>query len=135
MSRTPTLSRAVPSAAFRARKLRYNRWHFFQIVFVFTYAGVVLDILTTSIGVQKAGSVSAYEQNPLGSLLIGNLGWIGLFGLMTLFMLIAHFSLRHAYQRVGLGWLRFVNGLMLFVGGLRWFAVITSLMYVLQPIH
>ncbi len=123
----------VPPSTIATAKLRESRWRFFQIVFVFTYLGIVFDIITTAMGVSKAGSLNAYEQNPLGGGLISRLGWVGLFALMTALMLITHTSLRVAYKRVRPGWLRLVNGLMLFIGAMRWFAVVTAIMYLLQP--
>jgi uncharacterized protein YqgC (DUF456 family) len=67
---------AILSPEFRDAKLRSHRWRFFQIVFVFTYLGIILDVVTTAIGSQVAGSARAYEQNPIGGALIGQLGWV-----------------------------------------------------------
>src|SRR5579859_7276175 len=91
---------AIASPAFREAKLRSHRWRFFQIVFVFTYLGIVLDVVTTAIGSQVAGSTRAYEQNPLGRLFIGQVGWLGILAAMTTLMLIAYVSLRVAHRRV-----------------------------------
>jgi hypothetical protein len=123
---------AILSPEFRDAKLRSHRWRFFQIVFVFTYLGIILDVVTTAIGSQVAGSTRAYEQNPIGGALIGQLGWLGILAAMTAFMLVAYFSLRVAHSRVSPRWIRFFNWLMLGVGAIRWLAVVTSLMYIIN---
>jgi hypothetical protein len=111
---------------------RHARWRFFQIAFVFTYLGVVLDVVTTAMGTAQAGSIRAYEQNPVGALLIGNLGWLGLLAAMTAVCLFAYASCRFAYARASLRWLRVVNWLVLFVSALRWLAVVTAIMYLVH---
>lgn len=123
-------ARAIPSPAFRDAKLRSHRWRFFQIVFVFTYLGIVLDVVTTAIGTRVAGSTHAYEQNPIGGTLIGQLGWFGILAAMTALMLIAYASLHVAHNRVHPRWIRFFNWLLLVVGAVRWLAVVTALMYI-----
>ena len=123
---------AISSNEFRDARLRSHRWRFFQIVFVFTYLGILLDVVTTAIGSHVAGSTRAYEQNPVGGALLGQLGWLGILAAMTVFMLIAYLSLHVAHSRVSPRWLRFFNWLMLAVGAVRWLAVVTSLMYILQ---
>ncbi len=122
---------AISSPDFRDAKLRFHRWRFFQIVFVFTYLGIVLDVVTTAIGSRIAGSANAYEQNPVGGALIGQLGWLGILGAMTALMLIAYGSLHLAHNRVSPRWIRFFNWLMLVIGAVRWLAVLTALMYIL----
>jgi hypothetical protein len=124
---------AVPSRAFTDAKLRQRRWRFFQIVFLFTYAGIIFDIITTAMGAARAGSVSQYEQNPIGGLLIGHLGWAGILAAMTAMMLVTYGSLRMVHTRVSPRWIRFFNWFLLIVGAIRWLAVVTAIMYILQP--
>src|SRR5947209_8767971 len=69
------IARGAPLGLWETRT-RERRWRIFQVTFFFLYLGVVLDLLTTSMGYQRIGS--AYEQNPLGALLIQHLGWTGL---------------------------------------------------------
>lgn len=123
---------ALHSRVFDEAKLRARRWRFFQLVFVVTYLGIILDIVTTALGVSIAGSTSAYEQNPLGGQLINSLGWAGMMGAMTAFMLILYTALHGVRTRVKPGWIRFFNWLLLAVGAMRWFAVVTALLYIVH---
>jgi len=112
---------------------RHRRWHFFQVVFALTYVGIVMDIITTAIGEQKAGV--GYEQNPLGSLLIGGLGWIGLFVLLTLLCGVCYVSIRLVYWRMSTAWSAIINTLFVLMMLFRWLAVVTAILYILQPAH
>ena len=133
----PPTSRAhvLPSAHLRDAALRANRWRYFQVVFLFTYLGIVFDVITTALGSSVAGSYRAYEQNPLGGALIGHLGWPGILAAMTVLMLVAHACLRAVHTRVSPRWMRFFNWLLLGVAALRWLAVVTALMYIVSPTH
>jgi NADH:ubiquinone oxidoreductase subunit 6 (subunit J) len=113
-------------------KRRY-RWKLFQIVFLLVYVGIVLDIVTTALGYLKSGS--QYEQNPLGGSLIGSLGWPGLAALMTLLCLICYHSVRVVYARMSLRWTWLINGAMILIAAFRWLAVVTAVIYLLQPVH
>jgi hypothetical protein len=125
---------AVASPALADAKLRYQRWRFFQIVFIFTYAGIIFDIITTALGAARAGSVAQYEQNPIGGFLIGHLGWAGILAAMTAMMLVTYGCLRMVHTRVSPGWIRVFNWLLLIIGAVRWLAVVTAIMYILhQP--
>jgi hypothetical protein len=132
MQPTSLPSRQLPPSHFARplidSKKRRTRWHIFQALFVMTYLGIVLDIITTGIGYLKAGS--GYEQNPFGSLLITNLGWTGLLAVMTLLCLVCYTSFRVVFARVSVRWLRAVNAFMFLLTGVRWLAVITALMYI-----
>jgi hypothetical protein len=110
---------------------RASRWKFFQIVFCFVYAGIVLDVLTTSLGYQKAGI--AYEQNPLGGSLIGHLGWVGLLATLTILCLVCYTSVRLVYRRMSTRWSKLINILMVLLAAFRWLAVVTAVIYLLQP--
>lgn len=110
---------------------RSRRWHFFRIVFALTYAGIVLDIVTTAIGEQKAGT--GYEQNPLGGVLIGNLGWIGLFVLMTALCALCYTCVRLVFWRMSTRWSTLINTLFVVIMLFRWLAVVTAILYILQP--
>lgn len=123
---------AIPGAgAVSDARKRDFRWKFFQVTFAFVYAGVVLDVVTTRLGYIKSGS--AYEQNPLGGSLIGHVGWIGLLALLTLLCLICYHSVRVVYRRMALGWSTFINTVMVLIALFRWLAVVTSVIYLLQP--
>ena len=112
---------------------RASRWRFFQIVFALVYVGIVLDIITTALGYLKSGS--QYEQNPLGGSLIGNLGWPGLAVLMTFLCLVCYHSVRVVYARMSLRWTWLINGAMILIAAFRWLAVVTAIIYLLQPVH
>jgi hypothetical protein len=111
---------------------RAARWRFFQITFVVVYVGVVLDVITTALGYMKAGS--QYEQNPLGGSLIGHLGWIGLLALLTLLCGIAYRSVRVVAWRMSPRWTRLINVVMVGIAAFRWLAVVTAVLYLLQPV-
>ena len=129
----PHLQFATATSARDAHtRLIAHRWRFFQYVFVFAYAGILMDVVTTAIGSQVAGSVGAYEQNPLGGSLIGHFGWLGITAALTALMLLLHASLRVSYRRVSPRWIRAFNWLLLGVGGFRWLAVVTALMYIVH---
>jgi hypothetical protein len=128
-------AKAIPSPAFKEAKLRSHRWRFFQIVFIFAYLGIILDVVTTALGSHVAGSSTAYEQNPIGGSLIGHLGWLGILAAMTALMLVAYGSLRVVHTRVSPRWMRFFNWLMLVLGAVRWLAVVTAVMYIVRSGH
>jgi hypothetical protein len=113
------------------RRLRAARWRFFQIVFVVVYVGVVLDVITTALGYMKSGS--QYEQNPLGGSLIGHLGWIGLLALLTVLCWVAYISVRTVAWRMSPRWTRLINIIMVGVAAFRWLAVVTAVLYLLEP--
>lgn len=127
-------ARAIPSRSFDEAKLRQHRWRFFQIVFVFTYVGIVFDVITTAIGSQVAGSAAAYEQNPIGGVLIGRFGWLGILAALTCLMLVTYSSLRLAHSRVSPAWIKLFNCLLVIIGAIRWLAVVTAVMYIAHPI-
>lgn len=110
---------------------RARRWRFFQVVFGFVYTGVVLDVITTALGYMKSGS--QYEQNPLGGGLISHLGWVGMVGLLTVLCLVCYHSVKVVYARMSIRWSRLINSLMVLIGLFRWVAVVTAVLYLLQP--
>lgn len=112
---------------------RRSRWRFFQIVFVLVYTGIIGDIVTTALGYVKAGS--AYEQNPLGGGLIGDLGWPGLAALLTVLCLVCYYSVRVVYARMSLRWTVLINSLMVLIAAFRWLAVATAILYLVQPVQ
>jgi hypothetical protein len=128
--RSVAVAVGVTMPAEELRK-RQGRWRFFQIVFVAVYVGVILDIVTTALGYMKSGS--AYEQNPLGGGLIGALGWPGLLVLMTVLCLICYHSVRVVYGRLSLRWSVLINTMMILIAAFRWLAVVTAVLYLLQP--
>jgi hypothetical protein len=110
---------------------RRFRWQFFRFFFGLTYIGIVLDVLTTALGVMKIGP--QYEQNPLGGTLIGGLGWIGLLLLLTTLCLICYYSFRTVYWRMALGWSMFLNIVVVMIAATRWLAVVTAVVFILSP--
>jgi len=112
------------------RTKRLRRWHFFQIVFVLTYAGVVLDEITTGLGFLKSGP--GYEQNPLGTLLIGNLGWIGLWLILSFACVVCYLSFRVVYFRLSPAWSMGLNILVVVITLVRWLAVVMAVQYLMS---
>lgn len=110
---------------------RQARWTFFRVVFVFVYAGVILDVVTTALGYRKSGAT--YEQNPLGGALIGHLGWLGLMFLLTVLCLVCYNSVRVVHRTLGRRWILFINGFLVLVAAFRWLAVVTAVLYLAQP--
>jgi hypothetical protein len=118
----------MPAEEFRKRAAR---WRFFQIVFVLVYTGVVLDVITTALGYVKSGA--QYEQNPLGGSLIGHFGWVGLLMLLTVLCWVCYRSVRVVCWRMSTRWSRIVNIVMVAVAAIRWLAVATAILYLVQP--
>lgn len=113
------------------QRKRGRRWRFFQIVFVFAYSGTILDVITTAMGYEKTGA--KYEQNPLGGGLIHDLGWIGLAALLTVLLGVCYFSCRVVYARMNLRWSSLLNTILVLVTAFRWLAVVTAVLYLMQP--
>jgi len=112
---------------------RRKRWRCFKIIFGILYSGVVLDISTTALGFQANGS--SYEQNPLGSVLIGHLGWIGLWAFMTVLSALCFVSCRVVYWRMRLGWSRLVDVLIWLVALVRWLTIVATISYLMSQPH
>lgn len=125
-----TMNEVVPETELSRRR---RRWRFFQVVFAFVYVGILMDIATTALGYMKAGS--AYEQNPLGGGAIGFLGWPGLVAVMTFLCLVCYHSVRLVYARMSLRWSSLINSVMVLIAAFRWLAVVTAIIYLLQPTH
>jgi hypothetical protein len=102
----------------------------FQVIFVCAYVGIVLDIVTTAMGFQRVGR--AYEQNPIGSLLITNLGWVGLFLLVAVLAAVCYFSFRLVCFRLPTRWSAVLNLLLAVVAVVRWVVVVTAVIYLLD---
>lgn len=126
-----TAALAVGSDSTEEWLKRQRRWRFFQIVFCFVYAGIVLDVITTALGYLKAGS--KYEQNPLGGGLIAGLGWPGLLALLTVLCLVCYHSVRIVYARMSPRWSTLINSIMVLIAAFRWLAVVTAIIFLLQP--
>lgn len=124
----PPIAVVVPANELSKRGAR---WRFFQVAFVFTYVGVVLDIATTALGFLKTGA--GYEQNPLGTVLIGGLGWIGMFVLLTMLCAVCYLSFRTVYWRMSTRWSLALNIAIVLVAAFRWLAVVTAVLYLMQP--
>jgi hypothetical protein len=124
-------SLAPPGATPEELRRRQSRWRFFQIVFTLTYAGIVLDVVTTAIGFQKSGS--SYEQNPLGGLLITHVGWMGILAVLTAFSLVAYVSGRTIAWRMRMRWIAILNAIVVLLMAVRWLAVVTAVIYIMSP--
>lgn len=111
-------------------QIRADRWRFCRFMMILIYVGLVMDVVTTALGVQEAGM--SYEQNPLGSLLITHLGWPGLFLLLTALSAVCYVSCRAVYFRMRLGWTRLIDVLLVFMAAVRWIAVLAALGYLAQ---
>jgi hypothetical protein len=126
------LSRPVAAGVSASKdEKRRRRWHSFQVVFAFAYLGIVLDEVTTALGVGKSGS--AYEQNPLGAYLIGTTGWLGLFILLTALSALCYVSCRVVFWRMRPFWGGMLNAVLAIVTVVRWLAVATAVLYIIQP--
>jgi uncharacterized membrane protein len=112
-------------------RTRQRRWRFFQVALFFLYLGVVADIVTTALGFQRAGT--RYEQNPAGGILIENIGWIGLLGLLTACCILCYVSFKIVYFRMSLGWSRALNIAVVLVLITRWLIVAAAVLYLIQP--
>jgi hypothetical protein len=103
---------------------RAIHWQIFRVVFALLYIGLVLDVVTTALGVRRIGS--EYEQNPLGRYLIGHLGWTGLFVLLTLICVICYLALRRVYWRLSVIWGDVFNVVLVLIATVRWLVVIAA---------
>src|SRR5579859_3231665 len=125
-----TAEAVMPALPPEELEKRARRFRAFQVIFVLTYTGIVLDIVTTALGYRVTGA--AYEQNPLGGLLIGDLGWLGLLAVLTVFSLIAYVSCKVIQWSLGGSWARWLNIAFAVLATFRWIAVVTAVLYLLQ---
>ena len=126
----PTRNRARQSTPMTDLQRRQIRWRCFQIAFAIMYAGIVLDVITTSLGYGRQGA--SYEQNPLGGGLIEHLGWIGLLAVLTALCTIAYVSSRTVCRRMSVRWSAILNLVILPIMVFRWLAVITAVAYLVH---
>jgi hypothetical protein len=110
---------------------RWFRWRAFQLLFTATCLGISLDVATTAFWFQKMGA--RYEQNPLGSSLIGHLGWPGLCLLLALLCSTTFLSFRTVYWRMSTVWSAILNLFVLFVATTRWIVVAAALVPLFYP--
>jgi hypothetical protein len=127
-----TLRDATATDLQDARK-RVRRWHSFQVIFAFLYLGIVLDLITTAMGFARTGS--SYEQNPLGGALIHNTGWIGLFVALSVLAGVFYFSSRVVCLKAARFWSTILTGLLALAALVRWTAVVTAILYLVQTPH
>lgn len=129
----PRLNAEVMSSALPPEELekRARRFRAFQVIFVLTYTGIVLDVVTTALGYRQTGA--SYEQNPLGGLLIGELGWFGMLAVLTAISLIAYVSCKIIQWSLGGSWARWLNIALAVIAAFRWIAVVTAVLYLIQP--
>lgn len=121
----------IPSE--RELRVRNRRWKYFQIMFPLLYLGIIFDIVTTNMGIGQDGK--EYEQNPFGSVLIGNLGWIGLFVFMSAVCAVCYLSLRIVYWRMSTRWSLALNIALTCLTLVRWLIVVLAIQYLQQPHH
>jgi hypothetical protein len=100
------------------------------VIFAFLYLGIVLDLITTSLGFARTGS--SYEQNPIGGLLIHNTGWIGLFFALSALAAVFYFSSRVVCLRAARFWSTVLTVLLAVAALVRWTAVVTAILYLVQ---
>jgi hypothetical protein len=129
----PHLTAEVMTSALPPEELekRARRFRAFQVIFVLAYTGIVLDVVTTALGYRQAGAT--YEQNPLGGLLIGELGWFGMLAVLTAMSLIAYVSCKIIQWSLGGSWARWLNIALAVIAAFRWIAVVTAVLYLIQP--
>jgi hypothetical protein len=121
----------IPALPREELEKRARRFRAFQIIFVLTYIGVVMDVATTALGYQKTGA--SYEQNPLGGFLIGDLGWFGLLAVLTAISFVAYVSCKVIQWSLGGKWARGLNITFAVLAAFRWVAVVTAVLYLVQP--
>lgn len=109
---------------------RAARWHSFQVIFALLYSGIILDIVTTAMGFGKAGN--AYEQNPIGALLIDHVGWFGLVAVLSGFAALLFVSCRVLYFQLQARRTRWISGVLAAATFVRWIAVVTAILYLVQ---
>lgn len=80
------------ATSYSIDQLREKRWHSFKVVFGLAYAGIVLDIVTTAIGIAQVGP--SYERNPMTAALISDLTWVGVLAMLTAFAGLAYVSVK-----------------------------------------
>lgn len=109
---------------------RQHRWHSFKVVFGLTFAGIVLDIVTTAIGIAKVGM--SYEKDPLMAGLLSHLTWIGVLVLFAAFAGVCFVSVRAVCFRMS----PTVTGILtvfLSLGAVaRWLCAGTAVLFILQ---
>jgi hypothetical protein len=126
-----SIAHAVQSISHDELVKREKHWRFFRIVFVLTYTGMVMDVATTALGFRKGGD--SYEQNPLGGFLINNLGWFGLLALLTAISFVCYVSCRTVLWQKSMRWGTFLNSVFVVLSLLRWVAVVTAVLYLVEP--
>ncbi len=109
---------------------RQTRWHSFQVVFALAYAGIVLDIVTTAIGIAKVGF--SYERNPMTAALIHDLTWVGVLIFLSAFAALCYVSVRSVCFRMSPKVTAVLTAL-LGVGALaRWTMAAGAVLFIMQ---
>lgn len=109
---------------------RQARWHSFQIVFALAYFGVVLDTVTTAIGIAKVGI--SYERNPMGAALIHDLTWMGLLLVLTAFAALCYFSVRTVCFHMSPKVTSVLTGLLAVGAVARWTVAAGAVLFIVQ---
>lgn len=110
---------------------RAFRWRFGQILICLIYVGVLADISTTAVAVHRFGI--SYEQNPLAVGLINLIGWVGLYLLVTALCLVCYTSVKIVYWRMASPWSIVLNFVLMVMLTVRFLAVVTTVLYILNP--
>lgn len=130
LSAVPALALAIARTADQQK--RQHRWRLFQILFALTYAGIVMDVITTAIGTYT--SKVPYEQNPLGLYLIDRLGWLGLLWLISAICIVCYASCRTVIWRLSTRWGVVFNVALGLLAAVRWLAVVTAILYIAHSV-
>jgi hypothetical protein len=111
-------------------QLREARWHSFKVVFGLAYAGIVLDIVTTAIGIAQVGP--SYERNPLTATLINSLSWVGVLVLLSAIAALCYASVRVVSRRMSPKVTAFLTAFLGFGALARWTAAATAVLFIMQ---
>lgn len=109
---------------------RESRWHSFRVVFGLAYAGIVLDIVTTAIGIAKVGP--GYERNPLTAALLHQIGWIGVLLMLTMVAALCYWSVRAVCFHMSPKVTSVLTGALGFGALARWTAAATAVLFIMQ---
>lgn len=114
----------------KTAQLRQTRWHSFKVVFGLAYAGIVLDIVTTAIGIAQVGP--SYERNPMTATLINSLSWVGVLVLLSAFAALCYVSVKVVSQRMSPKVTAFLTALLGLGALARWTAAATAVLFIMQ---
>lgn len=117
-------------ASVRDEHRRRARWHSFKVVFSLAYAGIVLDIVTTAIGIAKVGP--SYEKNPMTAALFNDLTWVGVLVLLSAFAALCYVSVRVVAFRMSPRVTAVLTGFLAIGALARWTCAATAVLFIMQ---